>query len=255
MEDNFEKLLSKVGLTIQESRTYLALLELQEAQSGVICKETNIASSNIYKILDSLIKKGLISYRVQNNIKIFMPSPPEILNELFFEKQKKLEEERKEINEVIESLNKKEIKKEPYSRYKYFEGLIGIKSMWYEINNYMDKFMTLKIQTAKKGAYENLVGFYTVHHNIRKKKNIKEKMIFPIGDKKLAKTRINKFTEIKFLNLREDIEWGIVGNWYFMQYITGKHPRAFLIQDEKFARAHEEVFDNLWEIAKKISKN
>ena len=85
-----EEILSKIGLTNQEARTYLALLKLQEAQTGALCKDVNIASSNIYKILDSLMKKGLVSYRVQNNIKIFMPAHPETLNELFLEKQKRL---------------------------------------------------------------------------------------------------------------------------------------------------------------------
>ena len=65
-----QTILAKIGLTTQESRVYLALLELQEAQTGQLCKFTKIASSNIYKILDALMKKGLASYRVQNNIKI-----------------------------------------------------------------------------------------------------------------------------------------------------------------------------------------
>ena len=80
MKQRFEEILTKVGLTSQESRTYLALLRIQESQTGGICKNTGIASSNIYNILDSLIKKGLVGYRVQNNIKIFMPASPETLN-------------------------------------------------------------------------------------------------------------------------------------------------------------------------------
>ena len=75
-----EEILSKVGLTGQEARAYLALLELQQAQTGPLCKFTKIASSNIYAILDSLMQKGLVSYRVQNNIKVFMPAPPDTLN-------------------------------------------------------------------------------------------------------------------------------------------------------------------------------
>jgi len=35
-----------------------------------------------------------------------------------------------------------------------------------------------------------------------------------------------------------------------LEYITGKIPRAFLIKDEKFAKFHQEIFDNLWKIAK-----
>ncbi|MEE9525383.1 MAG: helix-turn-helix domain-containing protein, partial [Candidatus Woesearchaeota archaeon] len=128
-----QETLKKVGLTTQESRVYLKLLTLQEARTGLLCKETKIASSNIYKILDSLIKKGLVSYRVQNNIKVFMPSSPEALNELFLKKEKKLEQERKEINQAIAKLKTKKITSPPESNYKYFEGISGIKAMWHEI--------------------------------------------------------------------------------------------------------------------------
>lgn len=251
MENRFEKILEKVGLTKQEARTYLVLLKLQEAQTGSLCKEVNIASSNIYKVLDALIKKGLVSYRVQNNIKIFMPSQPETLNELFFEKQKKLEEEREEIAEVIKHLKRKEPAKEPYSKYKYFEGFIGIKSLWYEINSIMDKSMILKIHTARKEGYERLVGFYNEHHALRAKKQISERMIFPKEETKLAKKRTNNLTKIRFLDIKSDCEWGIIGNAVFMQYITGKVPRGFLIKDEKFGKNFEEAFDRLWEISKK----
>ena len=35
-----EEILGKIGLTKQESRAYLGLLELQEAQTGKLCKNT-----------------------------------------------------------------------------------------------------------------------------------------------------------------------------------------------------------------------
>lgn len=245
-----EQILENVGLTNQETRTYLKLLELKEAKTGEICKQTNIASSNIYKVLDALIQKGLVNYRVQNNIKIFMPAPPETLNELFLSKQQELDKERKQIKEVISRLKTKEPEVEPYSKYKYFEGMQGIKSMWYEINSTMNKSMHLKIHTAKKESYDKLVGFYTEHHKERKKKQIKENMIFPKEDKSLAKKREDKLTNIKFMDLKNEVEWGIVGNKLFMQYITGKTPRSFLIEDKKFSQTFEQVFDNLWKLAK-----
>ncbi len=248
--NKIEEILTKIGLTDRESRVYLALLGLQQAQTGLICNFTRIASSNIYKILDSLIQKGLVSFRMQNNIKIFMPSPPDYLNELFLEKQRKLEEERVEINELIINLKKKEIKKEPYSNYKYFEGLSGIKSLWYNINSIMDKENMIKIHTCKPGSYERLVGFYTEYHNLRVKKQVRERMIFPNEGRWLAKKRRNKLTEIRFMDLKNDVEWGVMKGYFFLQYITGKSPRGFLIKDEKFSQTFEQVFDNLWGIAK-----
>tara|TARA_Y100000310_G_scaffold244645_2_gene249493 strand:- start:12941 stop:13702 length:762 start_codon:yes stop_codon:yes gene_type:complete len=253
MEQRFEEILSKIGLNGQEARTYLALLKLQESPTGELCKETNIASSNIYKILDSLIKKGLVNYRVQNNTKIFMPAPPETLNELFLEKEKKLEEERGEIRELIDNLKTEKLE-ESYSKYKYYEGFVNVKSMWHEINSILpslDKNTIIKIHTAQKGAYERLVGFYNEYHKLRHKLKIKEQMIFPPHEKQLAKKREKQLSNIRFMDLKNDCEWGVIGDNLFMQYITGDTPRGFLIQDEKFAKTFEQVFDNVWKLAKK----
>lgn len=248
-ESKVEQILLKIGLTLQESRVYICLLELQEAQTGNLCKFVNIASSNIYNILDSLIRKGLVSYRVQNNIKIFMPASPDVLNELFLEKQKKIDEERKEIAEVITNLKRREVAEPAISNYKYYEGFVGIKSMWYEIRKIMSNKTITKIHTARKGSYERLVGFYTEYHKERVKKNIKIRMIFPREEVELAKKRKNKHTEIRFMKLKNEAEWGVMGDKIFIQYITTKQPRAFLIKDEVFAKTFEQVFDKLWEKA------
>jgi HTH-type transcriptional regulator, sugar sensing transcriptional regulator len=244
-------LLEKIGLTTLESKVYIALLELQESQSGNLCKFTNIASSNIYNILDSLIKKGLVSYKVKNNIKTFMPASPDFLSEIFLQKEKRLEEERKELKNLITNLKKTEIKNESYSDYKYFEGISGIKSMWYEINNTMDNSSILKMHTAKVEGYKTLVGFYNEHHSLRLKKKIRERLIFPKEDRKLADKRRNKFTEIRFMDLENFAEWGIVNNSFYIQYATTKEPRGFLIKDPIFAKTFEQVFDSLWEKSKK----
>ena len=253
MKQRFEEILTKVGLTSQESRTYLALLRIQESQTGGICKNTGIASSNIYNILDSLIKKGLVGYRVQNNIKIFMPASPETLNELFLEKEKRLEQEREEVTSLIASLKKERIE-EPYSKYKYYEGFINIKSMWHEINSSLPNLDTrtiIKIHAPRKGAYENLIGFYNEYHKLRHKLKLRQKMILPLDEKALAKEREKQLSDIRFMKLNNEVEWGVVGDMFYMNYITGKTPRGFLIHDEKFAKTFGQAFDNLWKNAKK----
>ena len=104
MEEKYIESLEKIGLTKPEAKVYLALIELKESRTGVLCEKSRIPSSNIYAILDSLTKKGFVTYRMQNNIKIFMPSNPEIIKELFQEKQKNIIEEGKEIENLIQSL-------------------------------------------------------------------------------------------------------------------------------------------------------
>jgi sugar-specific transcriptional regulator TrmB len=255
MEGRVEEILTKVGLTVQESRTYLGLLRLKESQTGELCKFTGIASSNIYKILDGLVKKGLVSYRLRNNVKIFMASSPDVLNELFIEKEKRLDEERKEVGELIKNLKKPEDDADSYADYKYFEGITGVKAMWFELTDYITKTDAdvTKVYTQKKEAYENMVGFYNEFHKARGKLKGRYQMILPFEDKVLGRKRIreNKEVDVKYADLKNEAGWGVIGEKFYLQTMTGKLPVAFLISDKKIAKTFEQVFDDVWKNAKK----
>ena len=247
---HIKEILKSVGLTNSEAKTYRALYELQETKTGELCKHTTIASSNIYRILDQLISKGLATYRVQNNVKLYAPTSPEALNDLFLDKQNKIEEQRKHVRNLIDKMKTRKTE-EPISKYRYYEGLQGIKSMWHDINQYMKTDMTLRAYTGTKQSYEKFLEVYDIHHKLRTKNKIRARMIFPFEDKQLGqKKNKDKYTEIKYMKLENQTEWGVIGNWYYTQYIIkGKKSRSFLIQDKLFAKTYSQVFDSLWNIA------
>lgn len=248
MNEKLQENLFKIGLTKQESKTYIALIMLKEAKTGTLCKETGIASSNIYNVLDSLKNKGLVSYKIKNNIKIFIPSQPDVLNELFLEKQKKLENERKNIQELI--LQIKVIKNEENeSNYRYYEGISGIKSMWYEIISMLPNLNNkkiIKVYSCEKEAYKTIVSFYKEFQKARKKNKFKQRIILPIGEKKVSKLKEFKDIDFRYIILKNEAEWGVIDNLVFIQYITTKTPRGFLIKDELFAQTFSQTFDQIW---------
>lgn len=248
MKRAFETL-EEIGLKKQEIKVYFELLKIQEGQTGKICLKTGIPSSNIYRILETLFEKGLISYRMQNNIRIYTANSPQALDEVFKNKKKELEKKESKLKEAIKSLKKIKIQTPPQSRYKYYEGLTGIKSMWHEINERMQTKQVARYYTCKKDSYKNLVGFYTQHHKIREQKKIRAMMILPFEEKELHKMR--KLIQIKYLDLNNEAEWGVIGDFYYTQYIQAKKPRAFLIEDKTFAQTYKQTFDQLWAVAKK----
>lgn len=253
MNSEYTDILEKIGLTAPESRAYLALLELKEAKTGELCNQSNITSSNIYPILTSLKEKGLISYRMQNNTKIFMPSNPRSLNQIFEEKQKKLELEKRQMNQLISTLQKIIPSTEPESKYKYYEGISGIKAMWYglieDLNNLSQDEIVL-VYTGKKEAYESLLGLYEDFHKVIMKRKIRYKVIYPKEEQEVSSKRKKQLAEVRFMDLDNEAEWGIIGNKLFIQYITKKVPRGFLIEDEIFAKAFQQVFEQVWKTAK-----
>ena len=71
--------LRKAGLTEGESRVYLALLKLGPTTTGPLIGLSDVTKSFIYRILDKLIKKGLVSYVIKEKTKYFQAAPPTTL--------------------------------------------------------------------------------------------------------------------------------------------------------------------------------
>ena len=60
--------LQDLGLTHNEALTYKALLETGQPKTGALVKKTSLHRVLIYDALESLIKKGLASYVIKENI-------------------------------------------------------------------------------------------------------------------------------------------------------------------------------------------
>ena len=140
--------LTALGLTNTEARIYLALLELGETRTGKLCDKLDIPNSHIYRQLDSLIKRGLVSYRIANNMKIFEANEPESLSLLYQKKREELREQEKILRDAIPKLKSRPKQRETVSDYKYFESVAGIKALWLEIGEILIP--------NSKGYYSNM---------------------------------------------------------------------------------------------------
>jgi sugar-specific transcriptional regulator TrmB len=248
--DKFVKKLQNIGLTQNESRVYLFLLEFQEAKTGFMCSKLNIANSHIYRILSRLIEKGIISYKIVNNVKIFRPVNPKSLYALFKEKERELEEEKKDLKEFISNLEKIEIKDKKLNDYKYFEGINGVRSMFSEFVSSFDKHNEVLIASAPI-AFEKWNAFLLeLFQKPRVKKKVKQKLIIPRRLKKFGLQR-EKFKpiEIRYSDVEMESEFGVCGDLtYFLS--VGDKPYALLIKDRNFASTQKKIFEIMWMAAK-----
>jgi len=253
---NIELDLMNVGFTQNEARTYLALLELGESKSGKLCNYLKIASSHIYRILDSLIQKGVVSVKLSNNMKIFKANNPNTLNEIFVKKQNELEQQKVNIQNVIINLKKLPKQKETFSDYKYFEGVSGIRAMWLEIDELLVENSVAEIYISTVESWKQFNAFYLEHHKKRVLKNVKLRMIIPKMSKVALFAKQRKeigLIEIRYIDSDNQAEFGIYGDLLMLQDTSKstKNPRSFLIKDVIFAKTFEGIFDYLWVLAKK----
>jgi HTH-type transcriptional regulator, sugar sensing transcriptional regulator len=245
--DEFVEKLQNIGLTERESRVYLYLLQHQESKAGSICSTLNIRSSHIYAILEKLLDKGIISYKIINKIKFFYPVDPKSLYALFGEKERQLEKEKEELKTFITSLEKIEVKEKKQNDFKYFEGISGVRSMFTEFIESWEKDSDVYVASAPL-AYEKWNAFLLdMFHPIRKTNNNKLKLIVPSRLKKHGEER-RKFEpiEIKYSNTETESEFGVAGDYiYFLSY--GDKPYALLVKDKNLANTQIKIFQMMWE--------
>ena len=86
------------GLTPIEIRVYLALLKLGVSKAGKIAKEAQLNRTTTYDALKRLIAKGLVSYVVEANRKVFRPENPKKFKEI-------LKEREEDIDDILPKLN------------------------------------------------------------------------------------------------------------------------------------------------------
>ncbi len=136
-----EELLADVGFSERESRVYLALLELGSTTTGPLVKKSGVPNSKVYEILESLQKKGLVSWIVKGKTKYFQGVEPKKILGLFREKER-------EIEKCIPFLESKRLEAKERSSVELFECVPAIRNM----------FITM-ISDARKG--ECWYGFST----------------------------------------------------------------------------------------------
>ncbi|MBT3408971.1 hypothetical protein HOK68_01195 [Candidatus Woesearchaeota archaeon] len=251
MEQLIESLKS-AGLNNREAITYLDLQEYGESQTGNICKRTKIPSSQIYTILNNLLEKGLVNYKIINNIKMYRASNPDTLAILFEEKENRIEEEKNKLLNFISKLKQKPEGISKYSDYKYFYGIRGIKSLYTEIINSWKKGDEYYIASAPLESFSKLEGFFLeIVHKKRIKDKVKLKILLNKNSKKWGDIRKKMpLTQVKYLESETKTEYGVV-NEYFFIISYGKQPYGLLIKDKNFSETYKALFEMLWNNAKK----
>lgn len=154
--------LTDLGLSEEESKVYLATLELGGSYVSTIAKKAGINRVACYHTLDNLLSKQLIATIKKNNMKYFFVESPQLLvNQL----EQKFEHAKSILPELLSITNAMAYK----PKIQYFEGLEDIERIFEDTletkellgytnladlpNVIPEKY--LKEYTAKKGQKED----------------------------------------------------------------------------------------------------
>ena len=235
--------LEGLGLTHNEALTYTALMEIGETTTGAIVKKTSLHRVLIYDALDSLIKKGLASFVIKENIKYFQAADPQRLLDFLHEK----EESAKLIIPELNLLKSESLTKQTVSIY---EGVKGLKSA---MNNMLKELSPGgKHFVFASGQMSFAMGpYYDLYQAIKRKNKIKTHAIADLKFKKEVDIIKRTYATIRYypFNYFPNDTW-IYNNKVLIVTYSSKPSVAILITSQETANSYKKIFEGYWKRAK-----
>lgn len=250
---HIQTILEQVGFTTKEASIYLKLLELGSQPIGVISKKTNINRTTCYKVIEDLIRKGLLtSYKKSTGTYITAESPHSIIKYLQT-KENKYNHLKKFISQNIETLNK--IQNESFIKpsVKFYQGIQGV------IQTYEDTISEGKtiyaIESTSKMSKEIKEYLYNTYIPKRINNKIFAKAIMPnIETNSKLKNNDNKhYRETKLINgdfLDFTLEINIYGNKVAFIILEHNKHMSIVIENQDIAQSLKALFNLLWSTIK-----
>ena len=222
-------------LTNNESKVYLALIDLGPSLAGQISRKTGLHRRTVYDITEMLIKKGLIGYILKNNRRLFQASDPDRLMEIINEKQNTL-------LPIVEELSLKYKKTKEKEETNFYTGKEGLKNIFEDQLNYKE----IMILGASPKAQEVLQFYFNFYDKKRKTKKIKMRII--AQDRKIKRIPL---AEIKYLpaKYQNPVSVNIYGDKTAI-ILWAKQPLAILIKNSEISKGYKNYFELMWKIAK-----
>jgi HTH-type transcriptional regulator, sugar sensing transcriptional regulator len=236
-----EELFENIGLSKNETKIYLALLELGPSLMGQICGKTKIHRRNVYDSIEMLKDKGFVSSTIINNRNVFEAVNPKRIIDI-------LDEKKMDLEKILPLLMSRQNTKQ--SVVKVYLGTAGRKIIFEDKLNYIEEQYVL-------GAHNpsGKISTYIENYHLRRiKKKIPLKMLFIHEDVDAAKTFGKyKFVKAKLLpkGFGSPIAINIYGNKVAILLGSGSLEQiSILIEDEDLSHDFKNYFSMLWKMTK-----
>lgn len=227
--------LKNADLTPNESKAYLKLLEVEELNANELAKKIAIDRSLTYSILNKLLEKGLVNYKIKNSKKYFVASKPvNLLNNL--------KEKEAVVKDILPQLEQIQQLDESSYSIEVYEGKSGLRS-W--INLLLKTKEYLAFGMTGNAYYE----LYEMPRLVKefKEKKIKGKLIGYEDDDKQKTTHQLGFN-YRYLPFKMTASTSIFGEYISIHHI-GEKPLIIVIKNKEIADSYRNLFNYLWKTA------
>lgn len=243
------KQIQGLGLTKNESITYLALLRLGTSKTGEILKESKLNSGKIYEILEALKEKGFVSESNINNVRHFQATPPSYIKEFFEEKKQKIMQEEREFKKMLPKLEALRNTVLIQPRTTIYTGIRGFRAAVEEATQQLkkkDEVLGFGMQSTKQKKY-NL--FWQQWNKINLNKKLNARYLYNDKGEHYKIIRELHYISCKVLQEPTPLTIDVFGKKTVL-FLNYQAEQFILIIDEHTAQTFTILFNQLWKHAK-----
>lgn len=238
--------LTKLGLSDEEAKVYLACLEVNGGAVSVIARKAGVHRVSCYHTLENLLEKKLLSQYNRNGVKCFAPEPPERLQELMLEKANIAKALIPDLKALLS----------PHGfrpKIRFYEGQEGVERVFTESLATKKEILGY---TNLKNVLEFFPDFFRKYTHERLRKGIKTRYLSPNTvdsvhaiDAFLPKKFDPNLIEILLVN-RDQFPFTneilIFGNTVGIVSLKQDELLGLLVESATFAQTMKAVFDLAW---------
>lgn len=242
--------LHNLGLTKNEVKVYISLIENGSSPAGIITEKTGIHRRNVYDSIERLIGKGLVGFIIIKGKKFFEAVDPKYFHRLLQEKKETIEEYEKSfigLYPFLDGLYKKSKEKQELT---FYRGEEAIKLL---LNNVLDSKSVNHVLGAQL-LDDKYNKFIETYHARRIKEKIHEKIIFNINAyKRGLEVAKMPYVDVRFFptEYSNELTLNIYNGRVGLLVYSKSDPISIMIKNKKIYDGFLTYFEMLWNISLK----
>lgn len=236
-----DELLSLLGMTLMQAKTYIAALELGEGTMQALARKSGLNRTTLYTFIDELKERGYISETRHARRRVYSAVHPERLLEMQRTRLGGLER----ILPELLAINNQSLKKPNVT---FYQGLKGIEDVYADMLREKKEILAYEDLDHLKGDLpQRMFGWFPkerAHRDILIRSISRDT---PFA-REFSKRNRGLLRETKFISVpefRTDIN--IYGNKVALMDLQGKPPFAVLIENRNLAETMRIVWKQLWD--------
>jgi len=239
--------LKAIGLSDNEAKTYLAMLELGPASVAEISLKAGINRPTVYMQIEALKKNGLATTQTKGKKQLYIAESPDQLERILDRERLGLEQKKNDLTKLLPELETMFRTTDSKPVVRFFEGKEGILKMQREVLKCKEKL--IRAISSLDEVYELFPDHGRRYPSERVKRGIRSKFIYTSSKgPTLKESDKSELRESKFIapeRLPITFDFTVFDSTVKIEILKGKI-LGVVIEHPQIAQSFKNLFDFFW---------